>query len=65
MKFDAWGNRLLMVSYGGDGDDIASSVTTAPGGGFAIFGKTTSFDPTALDYLLMRLDSQGQCPGCF
>jgi protein involved in ribonucleotide reduction len=65
LKVDASGNKVWDRNYGGAGDDLASTVHTAPGGGYYIGGYTQSnnHDFTGNhgkdDAFLMKIDENG------
>jgi len=65
LKIDSSGNKVWSKVIGGTGDQIASSVVSAPNGGCYIVGTTTSNDYDCTgnhgnsDAYLARLDSNG------
>jgi hypothetical protein len=63
VRTDADGIQLWERSYGGSGNEEASSVHELAGGGFAIAGYTSSFDfggsPAAPQFYLLQIDAFG------
>lgn len=60
LRTDTAGREIWSYAYGGDKDDMATAIVTAPGGGFLIAGTTASFGASNTDAYLVRLDSQGK-----
>jgi len=65
-SFDFWlvktnssGSMLWNQTYGGTGDDEASSVIQTSDGGYALAGYTTSFGVGGYDFWLVKTDSSG------
>jgi hypothetical protein len=59
IKTDANGNLQWNQTYGGNGDDIPSSVVECSDGGYAIAGYTNSFGAGNNDYWLVKTDASG------
>jgi len=59
-RVDSTGNLLWEKTFGGEKFDRINSIITMPEGGFAVCGQTSSSGAGAVDFWLMRLDSQGQ-----
>jgi len=62
---DAWGYVESSAYYGGSGTDSANHIAAISTGGYILAGYSESYGPGQKDYLLIRLNSQGLCPGCF
>jgi hypothetical protein len=65
-SFDFWlvktnssGGMLWNQTYGGTGDDEASSVIQTSDGGYALAGYTDSFGAGSYDFWLVKTDSSG------
>ncbi len=59
VKTDVSGNMLWNKTYGGIGNDWASSLVAAPDGGYALAGCTYSFGAGDADFWLVKTDSLG------
>jgi hypothetical protein len=59
VKTDAGGNHLWNQTYGGTGDDDASSVVQTVDGGYALAGYTDSYGAGARDFWLVKTDAAG------
>ena len=65
VKVDASGNKVWEHSYGGQGDDLATSIHAAPGGGYYVGGYTQSNNGDftgargADDAFLMKISEDG------
>ena len=59
LKTDSSGNAVWNQTYGGDGLDIASSVTQATDGGYAIAGYTNATGAGLEDFWLLKSDANG------
>jgi hypothetical protein len=65
IKIDTAGNLLWEKSFGGTGDDIATSIAATNNGGYIVAGFTMSSDGDVIgnhgyeNYWLVRLDSTG------
>jgi hypothetical protein len=58
VKLDAGGTYQWSKTYGGSGDDIASSIIQTTDGGFAVAGFTDSYGPHN-EFYIIKLDSSG------
>ena len=58
-KIDAKGNLQWERTFGGQGEEQASSVDTTKDGGYVLTGGTTSFGVGKTDLWVIRLDSKG------
>jgi len=54
------GNVLWERTWGGDGYEQAWDVIHAPDGGYLVFGETDSIGAGGRDFLLLRLDTEGE-----
>jgi len=59
IKIDSIGDTLFTKTYGGTGDDEASSVKQTSDGGYIISGITNSFGSGGYDIYLVKTDSLG------
>jgi hypothetical protein len=59
IKTDQNGNMLWNKTYGGPGDDEASSVIQTSDGGYAIAGYTSSYGSALFSFWLVKTDSLG------
>ena len=59
VKLDGSGNVTWQKTYGGVGDDGASSVEQTQDGGYIVAGSTDSFGMGSLDAWLLKLNSSG------
>ncbi len=59
VKTDAFGNMMWNQTYGGTGDDAASSVVQTADGGYALAADTTSFGAGDYDFWLIKTDEFG------
>jgi hypothetical protein len=59
IKTDAEGNVQWAKTYGGAGDDWASSVQQTSDGGYILAGRTRSFGAGNLDVFLIKTDADG------
>jgi len=63
MKLNSNGDIIWAKTYGGNGDESASSISQTPDGGFIVAGQTASFGAGGYDFLVLKLDSSGNIPG--
>jgi len=59
IKLDSQGNIIWSKTFGGDQKDVLFSVLQTPDGGYIAAGYTKSFGAGNYDFLLIKLDSQG------
>jgi len=59
VKTDMNGDTLWTRIYGDNGDDEANSVEQTPDGGYMVCGYTNSYGAGNYDYLMMKLDANG------
>jgi len=60
VRTDAQGAVLWERTWGGTGYEQAWSIAPAPAGGFFVFGETDSYGAGDRDFLLLRIDGQGE-----
>lgn len=71
LKLDGDGKNLWSACYGGRGDDAAYSAYETDDGSYVIAGYTGSFgqgaveDRTVSNVWALKVDPDGNCPGCF
>ncbi len=65
IRLDPDGNMTWDRIYGGEKFDSAASIQRTDDGGYIVAGNTTSYGAGKMDMLVMKLDSEGGCPGCF
>ena len=58
-KLDADGHPLWQKNFGGAGEDTGTSVIQTTDAGFVLFGESTSFTNGGKDFLLFKLDADG------
>jgi hypothetical protein len=59
IKTDANGNVIWAKTYGGTGNDVASSVQQTSDGGYIVAGRTNSFGAGYYDIFLVKTDTNG------
>lgn len=59
VKTDSAGNTIWEKTFGGPGNDYASSLKVTPDGGFIIVGTTNSFGPRGMNVYIVRVDPAG------
>ncbi|MEF3245435.1 MAG: copper amine oxidase N-terminal domain-containing protein, partial [Caldisericaceae bacterium] len=59
LKLDQNGNISWAKTYGGKSDDYASSIQKTLDSGYIVSGVTSSYGAGGLDYLVLKLDSNG------
>jgi uncharacterized delta-60 repeat protein len=59
LKLDSSGNIQWQKTYGGTGNDRATSIQMAADNGFIVAGETDSFGAGLNDYWILKLDSSG------
>lgn len=59
VKTDAQGDTLWTRTYGGSGDDVASSIQQTTDGGYVVTGYTDSFSAGGYDFYVVKTNSQG------
>jgi hypothetical protein len=58
IKTDSLGNEIWSGTYGGPGDDIASSIRRTPDEGYIIAGATTSYGAGNHDVYVIKISSE-------
>ncbi len=58
-KLDANGNKVWMKRLNGAGSDVGTSIVATSDGGFVVAGYTTSAGAGNQDFLILKLDSNG------
>ena len=53
-----------VASYGGSSYDYASSIQQTSDGGYIVAGGTYSFGAGSKDVWVLKIDSEGEIPGC-
>ena len=64
LKLDSSGNVSWQKTYGGSGYDEASSIQQTLDGGYIVAGTTDSFGAGGGDIWVLKLDNNGEIPGC-
>ncbi len=64
VKLDSTGDVQWKKTFGGAGTEKLSSVVQTSDGGFIIGGSTSSFGAGSTDTLVLKLDANGEIPGC-
>jgi len=66
LKLGSNGNVTWQKTYGGSGDDVATSIQQTTDGGYIVAGSTDSFGAGGYDYdfWVLKLDSSGEISGC-
>jgi beta-propeller uncharacterized protein DUF5122 len=64
LKLDANGNVTWQKTYGGSGVDRARSIQQTSDGGFIVAGDTSSYGASDWDIWVLKLDANGNIPGC-
>jgi len=59
IKLNSSGNIQWAKTYGGSGEDYASSISQTQDGGYILAGNTHSFGPVVSGALVIKLDSSG------
>jgi uncharacterized delta-60 repeat protein len=59
LKLNSTGGVAWQKTYGGSGNDYASSVQETSDGGFIVVGRTNSFGVGGYDFWVLKLDSTG------
>jgi len=59
IKLDKNGNKVWEKTYGGSGDDSASSIQQTSDGGYIVAGWTRSFGAGGSDIYIIKLDENG------
>jgi len=65
LKLDSNGNKLWDKTYGGSKWDQANSIQQTQDGGYIVAGGTKSYGAGLGDIWVLKLDSDGNCNGCF
>ncbi len=64
LKLASDGSLSWARTFGGTSDDNAYSIIQTTDGGFAVAGDTRSFGAGSNDVLVLKLDQNGNYPGC-
>ncbi len=64
IKTNANGDISWAKTYGGSEDDVPYFLIETSEGGYAVAGKTNSFGAGGDDFLILKLDSNGDITGC-
>jgi uncharacterized delta-60 repeat protein len=64
LRLDANGNVIWQKTYGGSGWDLGNSIQQTSDGGFIVAGYTESYGAGGADYWVLKLDANGDIPGC-
>jgi len=65
IKVDSNANIIGFKTFGKAGSDNAYSITSTYDGGYILAGLTSSYGAGGLDFWVLKLDANGDCPGCF
>ena len=60
IKLDEQGKEIWDKTYGGSGDDVATSLIQTTDGGYAVAGSTTSKGAGKEDFWIIKLDEKGK-----
>lgn len=64
LKLGSTGNIMWQKRYGGTNNEMAYSVQQTGDGGYVVAGYTESFGAGGRDFLVLKLDNNGEVPGC-
>jgi hypothetical protein len=64
LKLDSSGNVQWQKTYGGNSDDYVYFIQRDSDGGYIMAGETGSFGAGGIDAWILKLDSNGEIPGC-
>ncbi|MEO0179876.1 MAG: hypothetical protein ABIN54_01040 [candidate division WOR-3 bacterium] len=64
LKLNPDGSLAWARTFGGTDWDMASSIAQTADGGYAVAGKARSFGAGDYDFLVLKLGSDGNYPGC-
>jgi uncharacterized delta-60 repeat protein len=64
LKLDSDGNYIWDKLYGGSDVDVAYSIQQTSDGGYVVAGSTKSFGAGNEDFWVLKLDANGEIPGC-
>ena len=64
LKLFSTGTREWARTYGGTGYDRPESMIQTQDGGFAVMGATASYGAGSYDFLVLKVDANGNYPGC-
>jgi uncharacterized delta-60 repeat protein len=64
LKLDGNGNISWQKTYGGSKRDNARSILETSDGGYIVAGGTESFGAGDYAFLVLKIDSNGEIPGC-
>jgi triacylglycerol esterase/lipase EstA (alpha/beta hydrolase family) len=63
IKLNSSGSVTWAKTFGGSGNDFATSIYQISDGGYIVAGQTFSFGAEGVDFLVLKLDSSGNIPG--
>ncbi len=63
-KLDSSGNVVWERTYDGDDWDFAYSIEQTSDGGYIVAGETQSFGAGSRDVFMLKLNANGEIPGC-
>jgi hypothetical protein len=63
-KLDTNGNMVWQKTYGGSGNEFARSIQQTSDGGYIVGSFTNSFGTGSEDVWVLKLDANGEIPGC-
>ena len=64
LKLDANGNMQWQRAYGGNGIHTGNAIRQTADGGYIVAGSTRSFGAEDYDMWVLKLDANGDIPGC-
>ena len=64
LKFNNSGDIIWQKTYGGDSDDYGVYYDQTIDGGYVVAGNTDSFAVNGTSLMILKLDSNGDIPGC-
>jgi len=65
LKLDPNGNQIWAKIYGGRYEDAPYTIHQTTDGGYIVAGSTESYGAGGYDFWILKLDANGDCPGCF
>ena len=64
IKVNSGGSLVWARTFGGTGDEWAESIIQTSDGGYAVAGYTGSFGASNRDFVVLKIDQNGNYPGC-